>query len=73
MMLMERNYCFKRSKWLAKRTHVGDDDGGGSDNDDDGDYILFSQDPGHLVIDEDGMSTDGQVSHCSLTLPSFAI
>ena len=42
MMLMERNYCFKRSKWLAKRTHVGDDDGGGGDNEDDGDEPLIT-------------------------------
>ena len=44
MMLMERNYCFKRSKWLAKRTHVGDDDdcGGGGDNEDDGDEPVIT-------------------------------
>ena len=42
MMLMERNYCFKRSKWLANRTHVGDDDGGGGDNDDDGDEPVIT-------------------------------
>ena len=42
MMLMERNYCFKRSKWLAKITHVGDDDGGGGDNEDDGDELVIT-------------------------------
>ena len=42
MMLMERNYCVKRSKWLAKRTHVGDDDGGGGDNEDDSDEPVIT-------------------------------
>ena len=42
MMLMEGNYCFKRSKSLAKRTHVGDDDGGGGDNEDDGDEPVIT-------------------------------
>ena len=42
MMLMERNYCFKRSKWLAKRTHVNDDDGDGGDNEDDGDELVIT-------------------------------
>ena len=43
MMLMERNYCLKRSKWLVKRTHIGDDDDvGGADNDDDGDEPVIT-------------------------------
>ena len=43
MMLMERNYCLKRSKWLVKRTHIGDDDDvGGGDNDDDGDEPVIT-------------------------------
>ena len=41
MMLVERNY-FKRSNWLAKRTHLGDDDGSGGDNNDDGDEPVIT-------------------------------
>ena len=42
MMLMEMNYCFKRSKCKAKRTHVDDDNGGGGGNEDDGDEPVIT-------------------------------